>query len=292
MELFKEQSRNDPFSAGRIFRCKGGKLLPAKGTPLPGMDEFFGYMEAKNLFREHFKAFQEGKHNIPLLLDGLPGLGKTKMTMAFALGMTDGILILPGPEELQNGLEELIGILARYPEHKFILFFDDVEPEKIDFYPFRTHVGGSFALPEHILVILASNYHFPPNVASRGRTFTFPMFDEIRCQEMIEDFLLSKGMKNVSNDLLSVIASDYVESYGQKLYDELSPRSLARYLTVYLQDREKRTSMVDFSRGEVITRPDPEAFYAQNLKLLRSLYGKEILEEIREQGVEIAYATL
>jgi hypothetical protein len=122
-------------------------------------------------------------------------------------------------------------------------------------------------------------------VASRGRTFSFPLFDEIRCQEMIEDFLLQKGMKNVSNELLSVVASDYVESFGQKIYDELSPRSLSRYLNLYLTDREKRTRMLDFSRGEVITRPDPEAFYAQNLKLLRALYGKEILEEIREQAL-------
>ena len=49
-----------------------------------------------------------------------------------------------------------------------------------------------------------------------------PLFDEIRCQEMIEDFLLQKGMKNVSNELLSVVASDYVESFGQKIYDELT----------------------------------------------------------------------
>lgn len=283
MELLQCSAQDDPFAAGRFFRFKEGRIVPAVSTVVPEVKDFFGYMEAKDLFREHFKAFQEGRHNIPLLLDGLPGLGKTKMTIAFALEVTDAVLVLAGPDGLQSSLEELIAQLARHPEHKFIVFFDDVEPSGIDFYYFRTYVGGSFALPSHIMTVLASNYKFPPNVGSRGRTFTFPMFDEIRCQEMIEDFLLEKGMKNISNELLSVIASDYVESYGQKIYDELSPRSLSRYLNLYLHDREKRTRLLDFSRGEVITRPDPEAFYAQNLKLLQALYGKEILEEIRDQ---------
>ena len=283
MELLNEHAKNDLFAAHRTFRYRKGKFLPVELHHAGTGKDFFGYREAKELFREHFTGFAEGRHNIPLLLSGLPGLGKTCMTIAYALELTDAVLILPDPEALQEDLEQLIGVLAENTAHKFILFFDDVDTEKINFYYFRTHVGGSFVLPGHIMTVIASNYRFPPNVASRGRTFSFPLFDEIRCQEMIEDFLLQKGMKNVSNDLLSVVASDYVESYGQKIYDELSPRSLSRYLNLYLQNREKRTRMLDFSRGEVITRPDPEAFYAQNLKLLRALYGKEILEEIREQ---------
>ena len=283
MELVDEHKKNDPFAGHRFFRYRKGKLSPVELNHIFPVSSFFGCREAKKLFHDHFRAFAEGKHNLPLLLSGLPGLGKTSMTLSFAKEITDAVLILPDPEALQEDLEGLIDLLKEHTDHKFILFFDDVDTEKVNFYYFRTHVGGSFLLPGHIMTVLASNYKFPPNVASRGRTFTFPLFDEIRCQEMIEDFLLQKGMKNVSNELLSVVASDYVESFGQKIYDELSPRSLARYLHLYLTDREKRTRMLDFSRGEVITRPDPEAFYAQNLKLLRALYGKEILEEIREQ---------
>ena len=285
MELLSEHEKNDPFAVHRFFRYRKGKLSPVELNHIFPVSSFFGYREAKELLRDQFSAFAEGKHNLPLLISGLPGLGKTSMTLSFAKEITDAVVILPDPEALQEDLEGLIDLLKDQSRHQFILFFDDVDTEKINFYYFRTHVGGSFLLPPHIMTVIASNYKFPPNVASRGRTFSFPLFDEIRCQEMIEDFLLQKGMKNVSNELLSVVASDYVESFGQKIYDELSPRSLSRYLNLYLTDREKRTRMLDFSRGEVITRPDPEAFYAQNQKLLRALYGKEILEEIREQAL-------
>ena len=133
------------------------------------------------------------------------------------------------------------------------------------------------------MAVIASNYRFPPNISSRGRAFTVPFFDEIRCQEMIEDMFISRGMEHVSPELLSLIASDYVESFGQKLFDELSPRTLARYLELYLADQEKRRMMLELSHGEVITKPDPQAFYAQNIGLLRALYGKEAIDEIREK---------
>jgi hypothetical protein len=131
----------------------------------------------------------------------------------------------------------MITFLARYRERKFVIFFDDVDVRNIDWYFFRTFVGGSSSLPENLLIIVASNYSFPPNVASRGRTFAFPLFDEIRCQEMIGDLFLSRGMEKISSDLLSVIASDYVEAYGQKEFEELSPRTLARYLEGFLKDQ-------------------------------------------------------
>ena len=205
------------------------------------------------------------------------------MTIAYAMSFPEITLILPGPESLQEDLESMIEKLASAAGHKFIVFFDDIDTREINWYYFRTHVGGSFALPHNILTVIASNYRFPPNISSRGRAFTFPFFDEIRCQEMIEDLFLSRGMEHVPPELLSVIAADYVESFGQKLFDELSPRTLARYLELYLADQEKRKMMLEFSRGEVITKPDPQAFYAQNLKLLRALYGKEAIDEIREK---------
>ncbi|MPN59588.1 hypothetical protein SDC9_207309 [bioreactor metagenome] len=74
-----------------------------------------------------------------------------------------------------------------------------------------------------------------------------------------------------------------MESFGQKLFDELSPRTLARYLELYLADKEKRKRLLEFSRGEMITKPDSQAFYAMNLKLLRALYGEEAIDEIREK---------
>ena len=283
MELAVRFEQNDPFAFERSFRYKNGEFIPVELKSIRSTDQFFGYAEAKRVFQEHFTGFLEGKHNLPLLVSGLPGLGKTQMSIAYALACPDVTLVLPGPESLQEGLEELIEKLAAAPSHRFIVFFDDIDTREMNWYYFRTHVGGSFALPRNIMTVIASNYRFPPNISSRGRAFTFPFFDEIRCQEMIEDMLRSRGMDQVPPELLSLIAADYVESFGQKLFDELSPRTLARYLELYLADQEKRRLMLELSHGDVITKPDPQAFYAQNLGLLRALYGKEAIDEIREK---------
>ena len=283
LELAARFEQSDPFAHERSFRYKAEEFVPVELKSIRRADQFFGYSEAKRVFQEHFSGFQDGKHNLPLLVSGLPGLGKTQMTIAYALSFPGFSLILPGPEALQAGLEKLIDQLAAYPSHKFVVFFDDIDTREVNWYYFRTHIGGSFALPRNIMAVIASNYRFPPNISSRGRAFTFPFFDEIRCQEMIEDMFLSRGMEHISPELLSLIAADYVESFGQKLFDELSPRTLARYLEMYLADQEKRRLMLELSHGDVITKPDPQAFYAQNMGLLRSLYGKEAIDEIREK---------
>ena len=283
LELARRFEESDPFAHDRSFRYKHEEFLPAELKLIRKPDQFYGYNEAKRVFEEHFSGFLAGKHNLPLLVSGLPGLGKTQMTIAYALSFPETVLILPGPESLQTGLETLIERLTAFPSHKFIVFFDDIDTREMNWYYFRTHVGGSFALPPNIMTVIASNYRFPPNISSRGRSFTFPFFDEIRCQEMIEDMFLARGMEHISPELLSLIAADYVESFGQKLFDELSPRTLARYLELYLADQEKRRLMLELSHGDVITKPDPQAFYAQNLGLLRALYGKEAIDEIREQ---------
>ena len=99
---------------------------------------------------------------------------------------------------------------------------------------------------------------------------------------MIGDMFLAKGMTHVSPDLLSVIASDYVETFGQKEFDELSPRTLARYLELFLTDQVKRKRLLEFSKGEIITRPDPLIFHEQNVRLMRALYGEDAIKELRE----------
>ena len=283
MELASRFELSDPFAHERSFRYKEEEFIPVQLKSIRPVEQFFGYAEAKRVLEEHFSGFLAGKHNLPLLISGLPGLGKTQMTIAYALSHPEVTLILPGPESLQAGLENLIEKLTAAPSHRFILFFDDIDTREVNWYYFRTHVGGSFVLPRNILTVIASNYRFPPNISSRGRAFTFPFFDEIRCQEMIEDMFLSRGMEHISSELLSLIAADYVESFGQKLFDELSPRTLARYLELYLADQEKRRLMLELSHGDVITKPDPQAFYAQNMGLLRALYGQEAIDEIREK---------
>ena len=201
-------SSDDPFAHGRIFRHQDGAFVPLELPSIRSADEFYGYQSVRRMFQEHFRAFSEGRNNLPLLISSLPGLGKTQMSIAYSLSFPDITLIIPRPGDLAAGLEPLIAELAVWTNHKFMLFFDDIDVSKTDWYYFRTNIGGTFSLPENITLTIASNQRFPANISSRGRGCEFPMFDEIRCQEMILDFLSAKGLRgNLARKFLKLVSA-------------------------------------------------------------------------------------
>ena len=283
LELRKLTGEQDIFNSARVFRHKDGVFRPLVLDSIRSVHDFYGYHDARQTFIDHFKQFAEGKSNLPLLISSLPGLGKTQMTIAHTLYYPELTLILPDASDISTGLEALLHSLEPHKDKRFVLFFDDIDASATDWYSFRANVGGAFNLPEHVTIVISSNQRFPANISSRGRGFVFPIFDEIRCQEMIADCLMSKGMKEPSRDLISVIASDYVEEFGQKMFEELSPRTLVRYLQIYNSDASKRRKMLENSRNELITEPDAQVFYDENVKLMRSIYGDSILEELRQK---------
>ena len=272
----------DPFAQSSSFRFINGKFQ-ACTVKKTAVEKFFGFHSVRERFREHLADFAAGKSNVPLLVSSLPGLGKTQFSINYTLHFPELTLIFAEPETLSLDLEKLIEKLALRKRRKFAVFFDDIEPDKIDWYNFRTNVGGSAVLPENITFILASNYQFPVNILSRGREITFPVFDEIRCQEMVEDFLVDFGMKNVNENLASVIAAGYIEDFGQKKFTELSPRTLIRYLDKFRSDAVLRRRMLELSRQEMIVKPDAQIFYEFNIKLLRTLYGESFIDALREE---------
>lgn len=283
LELRKLTGEQDIFNSARVFRHKDGVFRPLVLDSIRSVNDFYGYHDARQTFIDHFKQFAEGKSNLPLLISSLPGLGKTQMTIAHTLYYPELTLILPDASDISTGLEALLRSLEPHKDKRFVLFFDDIDAAATDWYFFRANVGGVFNLPEHVTIVISSNQRFPANISSRGRGFVFPIFDEIRCQEMIADCLMTKGMKKPSRDLISVIASDYVEEFGQKMFEELSPRTLVRYLQIYNSDASKRRKMLENSRQELITEPDAQVFYDENVKLMRSIYGDSILEELRQK---------
>jgi len=284
MEIAK-MSADDPFAHSRIFRHQDGAFLPLTLPSIRHAEDFYGYQSVRRMFQEHFKAFSEGRSNLPLLISSLPGLGKTQMSIAYSLSFPDITLIIPQPGDIAAGLEPLLAELAAWPNHKFMLFFDDIDAATTDWFYFRANVGGTFSLPENITITVASNQRFPANISSRGRGCEFPMFDEIRCQEMILDFLTAKGLREPSKNLVAVIASDYVSEFGQKQFEELSPRTLVRYLDHYLSDPAKRKTLMDEANGEVVQQPDPQVFYEENVKLMRSIHGEGALDQFRQDVV-------
>ncbi len=276
----------DPFARHRAFRLAGEALCPVHLDSAKDVGKFYGFPGVRVIYRDHFADFAAGKSNLPLLIYSLPGYGKTSMTVSHALAHPEIVVILLGPEALEGDWRKIVEPLRLRQDRKFVLFFDDVDPRKIDWYNFRTHVGGAFSLPENTMPVLSSNYEFPASILSRGRQLSYPVFDELRCSEMIEDFLRDFGLHNPPRNLVALMGADYTEEFGQKKFTELSPRTLMRYLAAYQYDQNKRRTMAELALGELVTHPDGELFYEFNIELMRSLYGEEYIQRLLKRKLK------
>ena len=276
-------SECDPFLNCRTFLYRNGKFNAINLDDYS--KEFFGFEGVRTIFEDHFQKFADGSSNsnVPLLISSLPGHGKTQMTIYYALKHEELTLVLAEVETIEKNLPLLIQQLSERKDRKFVLFFDDIVPDDINWYYFKNYVGGSFVLPENILIVMASNYHFGASLLSRGRSVIFPIFDEIRCMEMVEGFLISCHLKNPGHNLVSIISADYTEYFGQKCFSELSPRTLMRYLDIYRTNITKRKTMMHLSMGDLITKPDASLFYDFNISLMRKLYGNEYIESLLKE---------
>ena len=273
----------DRFLKGRVFRFIGQRFVPVQADSAKPVEKFFGFPGVRSSFQDHFRKYSAGISNIPLLINSLPGYGKTSMTVSYALAEENIVLILPEPEALEEEWNTLMGPLTARQDLKFVVFFDDIDPRSVNWYKFRTHVGGAFTLPDNVNVVLSANYEFPPSILSRGRRVSYPVFDEVRCMEMVEDFLHDFGLKSLPGNIVALIAADYTEEFGQHKFTELSPRTLMRYLGIYQKNVNKRRTIVELAMGPMITRPDPELFYEFNIELMRSLYGEEYIKRLLKE---------
>ena len=276
----------DPFRTERVFTYHHGEFYPVKPSSVKDVSKFFGFPGVRAAFAEHFAAFAAGRTNLPLLVNSLPGYGKTSMVISFALAAPETVVILADPDALSAQWNRLIDALGVRQDRRFVLFFDDIDPRKVDWYFFRTNVGGAFTPPANIMPVLAANYEFPPSILSRGRRITYPVFDEERCMEMIEDFLGTFGMKHPPRNIVSLMGAEYTEEFGQKKFTELSPRTLMRHLALYHSDQRKRKQIVELSGGGMITKPDGELFYEFNIELMRSMYGEQYIQRLLKERLK------
>lgn len=282
IELKNKLKQCDPFLNCRTFLYRDGAFFAIKVERY--CQEFFGYEGVRTIYNDHFGQFAHNSNvNVPLLISSLPGHGKTQMTIYNALKYENLTLIFAEPATITEDLPKLIKQLSMRKDRKFVLFFDDIVPDDVDWYYFKNYVGGSFMLPDNILIVLASNYHFGASLLSRGRSVVFPIFDEIRCMEMVEGFLMSCHLQHPRQNLISMIAADYTEHFGQKRFSELSPRTLMRYLEIYKTNINKRKTMMNLSMGDLITKPDASLFYDFNINLMRKLYGNEFIENLLKE---------
>ena len=283
VEVIELLKKCDPFSSGRVFCYRQRRFVAVEPSSVRDVNKFYGYPGVRKAYEEHFRDFACGRTNLPLLINSLPGYGKTSMVISYALAQKNIIPILAEPDALEENWTPLIQSLAKRDDHRFVIFFDDIDPAKVDWYSFRTNVGGAFAPPDNVMPVLTANYEFPASILSRGRKITYPVFDELRCSEMIEDFLRGFGMQRPPVNLISLIGAEYTNEFGQKKFTELSPRTLIRYLAIYERDQNKRRTMIELASGEMIPHPDPELFYEFNINLMRTLYGEEYIQRLLKE---------
>lgn len=272
-----------PTAKSEVQQITDGKLEPVYGITVKKPEDFFSFDGVRAALEEAMRDFAAGIQNVPLLISSLPGHGKTQMVMSYSLAQKDLTLVLPPPFYLEKDLSALFAELKCYSGNKFVVFFDDINPGEINWFEFRNRVGGVYMPPENVQLCISSNYDFPPGILSRGRGIKFPVFDENRCLEMVEDFLKHFGMRKPSANLISLIATSYTEEFGQKKFPELSPRTLSRFLTTFMKIPGKRKQLLEMSEGELITRPDAQLFYEFNIKIMRELYGEQYIETLKQE---------
>lgn len=269
----REQIKSqDIFAGGRTFRPVHDEILPGQVADARSLDNFYGYKTEQAILDEHFKGFAEGETVQPLLMSGMPGVGKTHLSIAHALSLPGAILINAEQEFIAAPLERLFDRLGGHPYRRFVLLFDDVEPEHINWSTFRNHIDGYLPHTDNVGVVITTNGEFPAQIRSRCRVFEFrPMSPEV-CMEFISDYLeVYKWMSQPYPDLVSTVAADYASMFSRNLLNDLTPRSLVRYLEMLEGDKEKIRKLIRESLGEVVRIPTEDPFLESNRQIKERL---------------------
>ncbi len=269
--LLRVIHEQDQFATHRTYRAIGGQIMPDAIGDIRPLDRLFGYVNEKHFLEAHFSAFAEGRSVPPLLLYGLPGLGKTHFTIAYTLAY-ELVLVGADQDHLGQPLHDLLAVLGRHRHRRFVLFFDDIDAEAADWSHFRHHVSGYLPYPGNVSMVIASNVPFPANVRSRCTSFEFRPMDPVVTTEIIEDYLRKQvGMQNPSRRLAGVVAADFVNEYVNGPLPELTPRSLIRYLEMFERDDNRRLALLTESLQPAARMPTVEPFMESNRKLLEEM---------------------
>lgn len=264
--------RHDRFAQSRTFRVMAGDILPGTIGEIRMLENFYGYTQERKILGKILTDFIDGVTNRPLLVTGMPGMGKTHMTIAHALSQDGLTLVNAEQEDLGAGLEELVITLGQHPYRKFLVFFDDVEPDHVPWSTFRNQVDGYLPYPDNVEIVIATNGEFPASIRSRCRVFELrPMNPEV-CEEFIVDYLNEhRWMSQPYPNLVSTLAADFSSMFRRRVVNELTPRSLIQYFEMLEKDTEKIRRLIRESLEDVVRVPSEEPFIESNRQILHRL---------------------
>jgi hypothetical protein len=272
-----------PLARGRAFRLAGSRLVAFRPDHIRPIEQLYGYADVKSFFSSYFEAFAAGQTVPPLLLSGLPGLGKTHFTMAYTLAHPQLTLVAAEEKVLVSGLEDLVQTLGAYRDRRFVLFFDDVNAQTLDWTSFRHQVGGMLALPSNLAIVVASNFGFPGAIRSRCTNFEFRPMDAPAARSMICGYLQQHlAMAEPRPALLDVMTADFVEQYVNGPLEDLTARSLIGYFEALAGDEARRQRLMDESLAEMVREPDEDAFVRSNQRVMEQMQRSGAWQEIRK----------
>jgi hypothetical protein len=267
----------------RALRMDGSRLIPIRLDHIRPIDQLYGYADVKSFFASYFEAFAAGQTVPPLLLSGLPGLGKTHFTIAYTLSHPQLTLVAADERALTHGLEDLVQTLGAYRDRRFVLFFDDVNAQTLDWTSFRHQVGGMLALPPNLAIVVASNFGFPGAIRSRCTNFEFRPMDAQMARSMICGYLQQRlAMAEPRAALLDVMTADFVEQYVNGPLEDLTARSLIGYFETLAGDEPRRQRLMDESLAEMVREPDEDAFVRSNQRVMEQMQRSGAWQEIRK----------
>ncbi len=278
-ECIKKQ---DEFSSTRSYKAYEGGILPSPLGGIRPVEDFYGYKKERRFLKDQMNTFAEsGNRPVrPVLIWGLPGAGKTHMTIAHALSFDDFVLMNADKRQLEEELDRLLSKLSRYHYRRFVLFFDDVDPERVNWSLFRHQVDGHLPVPGNVLMVLASNFEFPARIRGRCNVIEFRPMEVATCMGMVRDYLAKhRWMSQAYQSLVATVTADYVNEYVNGPLNELTPRSLVRYLESLENKPRKIRVLIRDSLEEMTQLPAEEPFYDSNKHI------REMMERERQEFV-------
>lgn len=281
--------KHDLFAASRAFRPFHDELHPGSIGAIRDFERFYGYTREREFFTGYFSEFVAGRETQPLLLSGMPGIGKTHLTMACTFSIPELTLILADQSYLENALEWLVDVIEQHRYRRFVLFFDDIEPDAVNWTTFRNQVDGFLPYAGNVAMVIAANAEFPAPIRSRCRTFEFRAMDPEVCQEFIADYLEEhRWMSQPYPNLVSTIASDFVSMYKRRVLSELTPRSLVKYLENLQADKDRIKKLIRESLEDIIRVPSEEAFIESNRNIINQLRASRGEAPLPDPGASVA----
>lgn len=143
------------------YKWLNNELEPIEIKRNNNLDNLLCIDRQKNLALKNIKSFISGGPFLNMLLWGEKGCGKSSLIKSLGLKFSnDGLKLVEYLDDNILNIFKLYKIIDKYPNYKFIIYFDDISFDENDvhFRRFKSAVEGSLQdPPENVMFVATSN---------------------------------------------------------------------------------------------------------------------------------------